>query len=568
MRIRQLKIERFRGIRELQWDVAGCFVCLIGPGDSCKSTILDAIELVNSPRWNPIFDDTDFYNLDTTQPIVIEATVGDLPDPLVAERKFGHHLRGWSDQGLHDEPQPGDEAVLTIRLSVDASLQPQWLVVTDRTPDGVSIFHKDRESFGLSRLGVNAARHLGWSQGSVLARLTDLQAIPAPLAAASRVARQTVNLAGLTQLYAAAGKAQSLAAHLGVSPNAQFAPCLDVQSMALKQGSLSIHDGDVPLRRAGLGTQRLVAFSLQREAGNSGGPILVDEIEHGLEPHRIRRVLHALRFVPPAPAGQPQLLAPQVFLTSHSPDVIRALSSPDLHLIRNNDGVVQITQSPSELQEILRGQSDAFLGSKVLVCEGRTELGFCRQLDRWWATSDPRRAFAYLGVVPVNGGGSNAPTVATKFREFNFPVAFLVDSDVALQPTPAVLGALGIEVIEWDGRVAIEGRIALDLPWAGVLHLLQLAIDDREGDGLGIAQSVRSKYPVALPPLDDDPLQWTESPELRQAVGVAAKTSRWFKTIESGEQLALIVSQHLAAIPTTDLALKLQQLRSWVDRDA
>jgi recombinational DNA repair ATPase RecF len=45
MRLCHLKIERFRGIKSVEWTVREDFLCLIGPGHSTKSTIVDAIEL-------------------------------------------------------------------------------------------------------------------------------------------------------------------------------------------------------------------------------------------------------------------------------------------------------------------------------------------------------------------------------------------------------------------------------------------------------------------------------------------------------------------------------------------
>ena len=45
-------IRNFRGIRELDWHVDGTILCLVGPGDSTKTTILDAIELAMTPQWN------------------------------------------------------------------------------------------------------------------------------------------------------------------------------------------------------------------------------------------------------------------------------------------------------------------------------------------------------------------------------------------------------------------------------------------------------------------------------------------------------------------------------------
>ena len=84
MDIKSLKVSHFRGINHLDWNVAGKFVCLVGPGDSTKSTILEAIELALTPRRNISFDDADFYNADTNNAIFIEITVGEIPSDLLS----------------------------------------------------------------------------------------------------------------------------------------------------------------------------------------------------------------------------------------------------------------------------------------------------------------------------------------------------------------------------------------------------------------------------------------------------------------------------------------------------
>jgi predicted ATP-dependent endonuclease of OLD family len=124
MQIKHVKISNFRGIRQMEWSIDNPIVCLIGPGDSTKSTILDAIECVLTPNWNMPFDDCDFYSGDTNNPIEVIVTVGQIPDKLVSEQKFGLYLRGWSKtEGIHDEPVKGDEFVLSIRLRVLAKVE-------------------------------------------------------------------------------------------------------------------------------------------------------------------------------------------------------------------------------------------------------------------------------------------------------------------------------------------------------------------------------------------------------------------------------------------------------------
>jgi AAA ATPase domain len=50
MQIRHISIKNFRGIQKMDWALHSQIVCLVGAGDSTKSTILDAIEYALSPR--------------------------------------------------------------------------------------------------------------------------------------------------------------------------------------------------------------------------------------------------------------------------------------------------------------------------------------------------------------------------------------------------------------------------------------------------------------------------------------------------------------------------------------
>ena len=154
MTIKNLKVRHFRGIERLDWEVAGRFVCLIGPGDSTKTTILRSVELVLTPRRNFSFDDADFYYADTDNPILIEITVGDVPTDLLSDAKFGYLIRGWGrETGVRDEPGEDDDPVITIQLRVDNTLEPTWRVVNDRDLEGKPISAFDRARFGVSRIG-------------------------------------------------------------------------------------------------------------------------------------------------------------------------------------------------------------------------------------------------------------------------------------------------------------------------------------------------------------------------------------------------------------------------------
>lgn len=75
MRLMYLEIENFRGIQhaKLEFPKDSRIVCIIGAGDSCKSTILKAIEWALFPSWNLVATDNDFYNGKSESPISITA---------------------------------------------------------------------------------------------------------------------------------------------------------------------------------------------------------------------------------------------------------------------------------------------------------------------------------------------------------------------------------------------------------------------------------------------------------------------------------------------------------------
>jgi putative ATP-dependent endonuclease of the OLD family len=142
LRIRYLDIRNFRGIKSLRWPVQTQFICLIGPGDSCKTTVLTALDYALSPRTALTFDDSDFFGQDVDQEIVIQATLSDwdesAPDvrQLFQESKFAQYKCGLSATGPVPEPQTDGMAALSVSLRVDKSLEPKWFVVKGRDEVG------------------------------------------------------------------------------------------------------------------------------------------------------------------------------------------------------------------------------------------------------------------------------------------------------------------------------------------------------------------------------------------------------------------------------------------------
>jgi hypothetical protein len=562
VQLRRLTVERFRGIRSLTWDVDGPTVCLVGPGDATKTTILDAVEWALWPRPALGVADADFHGISCDNPILIEATVGELPDRLRRDDLFGLELRGWSPEGeLHDEPDDVDEEVLTVRLTVDDSLDPRWEIVNDRQPEPRLIRARDREALGATRLGPDVERNLTWARGSALARATaDTDDVHKVLAAASRGAREMVKGEALEDLAEAAERATEAARRLGAG-RGPYRPAMDPGATTAGAGALALHEGDIPARLAGTGSRRLGALGVQRLSVPEGAVVLIDELETGLEPHRLRHLLRVLAAQPEAgPRGQ-------VLATTHSPVALTELACVNLRVVRCVDGTTIIRAVPDDLQDLVRAEPGALLCDRVLVCEGKTELGLVRRLARGWIDQHDWTPPEHLGVTIALGNGHEAPRRALALAELGYDVALLSDSDRPLEPDVGELEAAGVRVIQWEGGTSTEGRLALDLPWGALGRILEVAA---ELDGRG-RQSVDDALAARLPgpaPASRNPDALLEAgfteEDVRLTIGRVSSEKKWFKRIDWGEALGDVVVGALPEIPETDLARKLADVELWV----
>jgi len=580
MEIKCLKVRHFRGINRLDWDVAGRLVCLVGPGDSTKSTILEAVELALTPRRIVSFDDADFYNADTRNPILIELTVGEVPTDLLSLAKFGYLIRGGNGSSeIRDEPQEHDEALLTIRLGVDETLEPTWLVVNDRSPEGKRISAFDRAKFGVSRIGDFVDWQLSWGQGSALTRLMEQKEdIRSVLADARRHAKASLNTDELPLLKQSAKNAETIGKKLGVAARSEagFVPHLDVRSVSIGASILALHDGPIPLRQAGLGTSRLLTMGLQHEASRTGGITLIDEIEHGLEPHRVRRLLHVLRTgirlqetantdnIDETVATE---TANQFLLTTHSPVALCELQPADLRVVRSENGVTDIRRPDDVLRPLLRTNPDAFLARKVIVCEGKTEIGFCRALDARW--SDAEKSFSYVGAALADGqGNTSGPAAAVSFAGLGYRTAFFGDSDKPLNPDETSLNRAGVYTVVWAGGMSIEERVALDLPWAGFVSMARLALEEHGEDHVQAKLAPQLGCQPSEVPVD--PEEWrkllSDEAGVRSAFAKAAKEkgAAWFKRVDRAEKLGELVIRYWDVVAEKPLGAGIRQLKSWV----
>jgi len=535
-RIRQIEIRNFRSIREFIWWPAPGINCLIGPGDAGKSSILDAIDLCLGARRNIQFTDADFHNLDVAAPISITITIGELDDALKNMESYGNYLRGCDvvAQTIEDEPETNCETVLTLQLTVAGDLEPVWKLISGRAQtEPRNLNWSDRLRLSPTRIGVVADYNLAWRRGSVLNRLSEERAdTSAALANAAREARSAFGDEADSQLGNTLKIVATTAKELGVPVGDKLKAMLDAHSVSFSGGTVSLHsEGGVPLKNLGLGSTRLLIAGLQRKAATQAAIILVDELEHGLEPHRIMRFLGSLG----AKEKNPPL---QAFLTTHSPVAVRELMGDQLFVVRESEGKHGASMLGIEdpVQATIRAFPEAFLARSVVVCEGASEVGFLRGIDRAGVKRGKPSVMA-LGASFVDAGGcDHIYKRANAFQCLNYRVCVFRDDDK--KPEKAIeeaFVALGGELFKWrDGRT-IEDELFLSLTDEATLSLLNRAVEiyGRDLIAAHIASESDGKFTI-------DDCSRNLDDEKRGVLGSAARNKRnsWFKTITWMEAIA------------------------------
>ena len=285
-----------------------------------------------------------------------------------------------------------------------------------------------------------------------------------------------------------------------------------------------------PLRALGLGSSRLLIAALQRKAAENATTFLIDELEYGLEPYRIIRLLGAL--------GEKEEKPPlQVFATIHSPIAVTELSAHQLHIVRRNGGQHSVIRASDagDVQGTIRAHAHALLASSIVVCEGGSEIGLMRGLDQHF-TARGETSLSACGATLVNGNDDETFSRANALQSLGYRMAILRNSD---KPAPAAAEAAliagGGKVFAWCDARSLEQELFAALPDGPASKLLDLAVEMKDRALIEAHIKTISNGATTLDDLESGALFSGLSSASRTLLGNAAARFGWLKTISTKE---------------------------------
>lgn len=445
MRVLQLKIENFRGVKkaDLMFNRHTLFV---GGNNVGKSTVCEALDLVLGPdrlkRFPPV-EEFDFYNAEylsddglTPKPICIEVMLVDLSAEV--ERTCFAHTELWHTQeqrllaqGEADQGLPPN-VVRCLRLQTQAAYNPEedefeadtFFSHSPNNLDGELVrVGKVKRIFGFLYLRTlrTGSRALSLERGSLLDIILRLQGVRTGLWEKSIKRLRELDppidddATDLTPVLDSIEKrlaqyipinSKDRATHLFVSQLTRE-HLRKTMSFFL---TMSPDQKPVPFQDVGTGTLNtlvLALLSFIAEVKKDNVIFAMEEPEIALPPHTQRRIANYLLNE-----------TTQCFVTSHSPYVIERFDPDQIMILRRSataDVTATVVSSGTTLKGKMykrharRGLAEAMLGPGVIVAEGITEQSTLTAVAEKLEMADPNRYpldLSGITIFPVDGDGS------------------------------------------------------------------------------------------------------------------------------------------------------------------
>ena len=530
MYLRELTITRYRCIESFTWQPVPGVNCLIGPGDTGKSTILSAICLLLAPYPVQQASEFDYFQREVNEGFCIEAYIGGFDAAVFSSVTPPPSFCGW----LRGKPVPfpdenGAETVLHCGVRGTRDLEVVHEIFNENQPPSLfTVGH--RKKLLLTRLAgeERANRDLRLGTGTLLERYLDpsniRRAIYDAVTSASNALKMpndvVKNLKTLGIRFGKEGLPTAL--QLGLFPQQGNAATGMVALFTGEEASRAI-----PLSYSGTGTKQLALLSLSTLSLGEDPIIVIDEPERGLEPYRQRLLMQRL-IEAVGTKGQ-------AFLTTHAPAVLSSLVKGSIW--RTGTGQQSAAQLDAKALSSLLGQDpEAFFAPIPVFCEGLTEVGLLRALLPKFLNCDLHS----VGIHLIDGKGQ--PQVFEPIRAFHtigLPCAAFLDNEDVHSGKRATLKDKCV-LFEWESVKNIEEALGLHLPTSHFEELFLLAGGGSENRSRSMEDQVRAIL-SPQPPRERRPfaqlITSCGEENVRQALIKAMSDYAWFKNEALGFEL-------------------------------
>ena len=426
--IKKLKIQNFKSIENETIEFKKGLNILVGPNNTGKTNIVEAIDLLLGDVYLPNFEPTTdhFFNGEEGREIIIEAILG-------------------GDQNELEEITGGSTQQIPVRFKYSKQdggcfeifKNGEWKRKYNK-PFG---YYWDLEK-KLFFLRVKSLRNImeiapiRWKSPlkyfkEMIIKKDSEEKIKQVVGAINDAKNRLMEIKEVQNIISdllKISKDQTDIKDISLSPaSTKYSDILNEMKILIDDGYIS------EVSKKGLGTQNLIIISLFRVMAKyirdeEKKSIIygIDEPEIGLHPHSQRQLIFSLTNLSEYS---------QVIVTTHSGHLLDITKINNIIRIGKEDNRTKRYEInfTSEEKRILethgRNLEEIFFAKRGLVVEGDTEEGFFPEASKKIQENDENYSFDYNSVSVINGQGETIWFFLRLLKGFNIPFVVLVDKD-------------------------------------------------------------------------------------------------------------------------------------------
>lgn len=373
MYIYKIIIKNFRNIDSLEWNPNKKINILFGHNGCGKSNVAQALSfLFSTNKKYTYFDANDFYKKDEKNKITIQAWLDEIDDIEIEDKDRAIQYISNNDEIINEDIDLKDcREMLIAQLTNEDDRRMSWSLFTNTEEIKFNLNARENINYSFVNTQRNPIKELSFENQTLLQEIIK-EEIDGELKEISNDAINLINEKIEESQKINRFLEESLKIDEEINGVNQYKIIAKefIGNKSYNNFELGItkESYNLPLESQSTGIQNLLLLSLMKRKLEGRGIVFIEELEQNLEPKNQIYILDQYK----------KLEVGQLFITSHSPDIIESFDYSNIYFMNDNK-INQLFDLLGEdnLKEICKANKKSFIASvmskRVILVEGESE---------------------------------------------------------------------------------------------------------------------------------------------------------------------------------------------------
>lgn len=373
MYIYKIIIKNFRNIESLEWNPNKKINVLFGHNGCGKSNVAQALNfLFSTSKKGDYFELSDYYQKNEENKIVIQAWLNEIDDLEIEDKDRAIQYITKEDRIVNEDTDLQDcKEMLIVQLTNDNDRRMLWSLVTNTEEIKFNLYARKNINYSFVSTQRSPIKELSFGYQTLLQEIIK-EEIDEELKGISNDAIELINneLEESEVIKIFLEKSLKIDEEINGADKYKIIAREFIGNKAYNNLELGItrENYNLPLESQSTGIQNLLLLSLMKKKLEGRGIVFIEELEQNLEPKNQIYILDQYK----------KLEVGQLFITSHSPDIIESFDYSNIYFMNDNK-IKQLFElvGKDSLKEICKANKKSFIASvmskRVILVEGESE---------------------------------------------------------------------------------------------------------------------------------------------------------------------------------------------------